>query len=169
MLYVKVPKEIREYEERVFIGLTIRQLIWGSAALVAGILWFLITDLPSVCLRMLRSSDASGSLFRFFAAAGAVIRGCRSINMRRSGSGIISAAISFIMMMSSVFMKGAAKMRRKKSVEKKEDTIKESTKRSKKLTKREVRIKRTTQNSIKYRAMQEDGTCVLPNDLYSRS
>lgn len=60
-------------------------------------------------------------------------------------------------------------MRRKRSVEKKEDTIKESTKRSKKLTKREVRIKRTTQNSIKYRAMQEDGTCVLPNDLYSRS
>lgn len=45
MLYVKVPKEIREYEERVFIGMTIRQLIWGSAALVAGILWFLITDL----------------------------------------------------------------------------------------------------------------------------
>ena len=37
------------------------------------------------------------------------------------------------------------------------------------MTKREVRIKRTTQNSIKYRAMQEDGTCVLPNDLYSRS
>lgn len=58
---------------------------------------------------------------------------------------------------------------RKKALEKKEDTIKKSTARSKRLTRKEIRTKRTTQNCIRYRAMQEDGTCVLPDDYYSRS
>lgn len=45
MLYVKVPKEIFEYEEKIFMGMTVRQLIWGSAAVGVGILWFVITSL----------------------------------------------------------------------------------------------------------------------------
>lgn len=37
MLYVKVPKEIKEYEEKLLFGLTLRNLIWGGLAIITGL------------------------------------------------------------------------------------------------------------------------------------
>lgn len=37
MLFVKVPKEIKEYEEKLLFGLTLRNLIWGGLAIITGL------------------------------------------------------------------------------------------------------------------------------------
>lgn len=37
MLYVKVPKEIKEYEEKMIAGLSTRQLLWGILAIVCSV------------------------------------------------------------------------------------------------------------------------------------
>lgn len=40
MLFVKVPKEIKEYEEKVWIGLTLRNIVWGGLAITLGLLTY---------------------------------------------------------------------------------------------------------------------------------
>lgn len=39
-----IPKDLNEYEERVFIGLTTRQMTWGAIALVSGTGFYIITN-----------------------------------------------------------------------------------------------------------------------------
>ena len=41
-MYVKVPKEIKDYDEKLFLGLTTPQLIWGGIACATGIVEFII-------------------------------------------------------------------------------------------------------------------------------
>lgn len=43
MLFVSVPKEIREYEPKLIAGLSARQLGWGAVALGLGFATFFIT------------------------------------------------------------------------------------------------------------------------------
>ena len=43
MLYVKVHKEIREYEEKIFLGLTTRQLRWGGLAIACSAIFDILT------------------------------------------------------------------------------------------------------------------------------
>ena len=46
MIYIKVPKEITEYETRLFLGLTKKQLCYFACGIVAGIvLGIIITPL----------------------------------------------------------------------------------------------------------------------------
>lgn len=45
MLFVKVPKEIKEYEEKVFLGLSLRQLLWSVLALVLGVVSYFLFSL----------------------------------------------------------------------------------------------------------------------------
>lgn len=42
MLYVKVPKEIKEYEEKIIAGLSWRNIIWGLLAIVLGMIAFFL-------------------------------------------------------------------------------------------------------------------------------
>ena len=37
MLFVKVPKEIKEYEEKLVAGLSLRQMLWGILAIVCSL------------------------------------------------------------------------------------------------------------------------------------
>ena len=37
MLFVKVPKEIKEYEEKIIGGLTLRNIVWGSLGVVLAV------------------------------------------------------------------------------------------------------------------------------------
>ena len=40
MLFVKVPKEIKEYEEKLVLGLSTRQILWGVLAIVSSLISF---------------------------------------------------------------------------------------------------------------------------------
>lgn len=37
-MYVKIPKDINEYEQKVFKGLSIRELVFGTLAILIGLL-----------------------------------------------------------------------------------------------------------------------------------
>jgi len=44
MLYVKIPKEIRDYEEKMFLGLSLRQMFWGGLSLTLGVATYLLSS-----------------------------------------------------------------------------------------------------------------------------
>lgn len=71
-LKVKVPIEIEDYKERIILGLSLRQLAWGSIAILCGAPTFLLlkqvnTDLatyltmavsaPAFCMGFVRSKE----------------------------------------------------------------------------------------------------------------
>ena len=71
-LKVKVPIEIMDYREHIFLGLSIRQLLWGSIAVACGTVTFLLLrnismDLatyatmfvaaPAFCMGFIRSKE----------------------------------------------------------------------------------------------------------------
>lgn len=45
MLYVKVPKEIKEYEEKMIAGLSTRQLLWGLLAIISSVVSYFLFSL----------------------------------------------------------------------------------------------------------------------------
>lgn len=50
-MYVKVPKDINEYEHKVFKGLTVRNIKWGIISLMIGLsLFFLLKSFVSQML-----------------------------------------------------------------------------------------------------------------------
>ncbi len=78
-LKVKVPIEIENYKERIFLGLSLRQLIWGSISLILCVIVYFIlknisTDLatyaamfsaaPCVCIGFIKSKE--GYSFEYF-------------------------------------------------------------------------------------------------------
>lgn len=47
MLYIKIPKDLREYKQKVFMGRTAQELFWVVLALIAGgtvfaVCWFTV-------------------------------------------------------------------------------------------------------------------------------
>lgn len=42
MLFVKVPKEIKDYEEKLIAGLSTRQICWGLLAVITSLMTFFI-------------------------------------------------------------------------------------------------------------------------------
>ena len=78
-LKVKVPIEIEDYKERILLGLSLRQLIWGSIAVVLCVsVYFLLKDIntdlatyaamfsaaPCVCIGFIKSKE--GYTFEYF-------------------------------------------------------------------------------------------------------
>ena len=43
MLFVKVPKDINEYDEKIFASMSFRQLKWGSLAILVSLGWYILT------------------------------------------------------------------------------------------------------------------------------
>lgn len=43
MLYVKVPKDINEYDEKIFASMSFRQLKWGALAITTSLGWYFLT------------------------------------------------------------------------------------------------------------------------------
>lgn len=43
MLYVKVPKDINEYKEKVFLGMTSKQLKWLICGILSALLFYFLT------------------------------------------------------------------------------------------------------------------------------
>lgn len=42
MLYIKIPKDLREYKQKVFMGRTTQELFWIALALIIGTTTFII-------------------------------------------------------------------------------------------------------------------------------
>ena len=66
-IYVSIPKEIKDYEPKIMIGLSYRNLIYGTPALVIGLGGF---TLASFCMdsQIASTNSFSSAIFcvRFF-------------------------------------------------------------------------------------------------------